>query len=131
MNTFDGDTDDRQILYEGDPLLMSPRNSGKALNPNNQVSFAKDEDFDILEATAVLDNADFGTRTSTHQTAQLARQVDGSATTYPHPDTMLSTTVTASTHPREGLDFFPLTVHVAERTYAAGNIPGSFFRREA
>src|SRR5690625_6885285 len=70
MNNLDGDTDDRQILYEGDPLLMSPRNSGKAQTPNNQVSFAKDEDFDILEATAVLDNGDFGTRTITFERSE-------------------------------------------------------------
>ena len=110
---------------------MSPRNSGKAQTPNNQVSFAKDEDFDILEATAVLDNGDFGTRTITFETGQLARQADGSVTTYFDDDTMLLTTVTASNQPREGFDFFPLTVDVEERMYAAGKIPGSFFRRQA
>ncbi|MDN5728406.1 MAG: polyribonucleotide nucleotidyltransferase [Corynebacterium casei] len=109
---------------------MSPRNSGKAQTPNNQVSFARDEDFGTLEATAVLDNGDFGTRTITFETGQLARQADGSVTTYFDDDTMLLTTVTASNQPREGFDFFPLTVDVEERMYAAGKIPGSFFRRE-
>ena len=43
---------------------------------------------------------------------------------------MLLSTTTAGKHPREGFDFFPLTVDVEERMYAAGKIPGSFFRRE-
>src|SRR5699024_12361134 len=101
MNTFKCDTEDRQILYEGDPLLMSPGNSGKALNPNNQVSFAKDEDFDIFEATAVLDNGDFGTLTITFETGQLARQADGSVTTYFNDDTHLLQTVASSTKTSE------------------------------
>ena len=51
-------------------------------------------------------------------------------TTYLDDDTMLLATTTASNQPREGFDFFPLTVDVEERMYAAGKIPGSFFRRE-
>ena len=51
-------------------------------------------------------------------------------TTYLDEDTMLLSTTTASNQPREGFDFFPLTVDVEERMYAAGKIPGSFFRRE-
>ncbi len=43
---------------------------------------------------------------------------------------MLLSATTAGKHPREGFDFFPLTVDVEERMYAAGRIPGSFFRRE-
>ncbi|MDU7599212.1 MAG: polyribonucleotide nucleotidyltransferase, partial [Corynebacterium sp.] len=58
------------------------------------------------------------------------RQADGSVTTYLDDDTMLLATTTASNQPREGFDFFPLTVDVEERMYAAGKIPGSFFRRE-
>ncbi|MFN2310346.1 MAG: polyribonucleotide nucleotidyltransferase, partial [Gammaproteobacteria bacterium] len=49
---------------------------------------------------------------------------------YLDDDTMLLSTTTASGSPREHLDFFPLTVDVEERMYAAGKIPGSFFRRE-
>ncbi len=45
-------------------------------------------------------------------------------------DTVLLATATASRSVREGTDFFPLTVDIEERTYAAGKIPGSFFRRE-
>ncbi|MFH0410773.1 polyribonucleotide nucleotidyltransferase [Corynebacterium sp. L4756] len=109
---------------------MSPRNSGKAQTPNNKVSFALEEDYGIHQAIAELDNGDFGTRTITFETGQLARQADGSVSTFFDDDTMLLTTVTASNQPREGFDFFPLTVDVEERMYAAGKIPGSFFRRE-
>lgn len=94
------------------------------------VEFFFDEDFGITEAVATIDNGDFGTRTIRFETGQLARQADGSVTTYLDEETMLLSTVTASNQPREGFDFFPLTVDVEERMYAAGKIPGSFFRRE-
>lgn len=96
----------------------------------SDVSYFEDEDFGIIEAVASIDNGDFGTRTIRFETGQLARQADGSVTTYLDEETMLLTTTTASSRPREGFDFFPLTVDVEERMYAAGRIPGSFFRRE-
>ena len=98
--------------------------------PDNSIEFHIDEEFGLTEATAILDNGDFGTRTVRFETGQLARQADGSVTTYLDDDTMLLATTTASNQPREGFDFFPLTVDVEERMYAAGKIPGSFFRRE-
>ena len=100
------------------------------MSVQNSVEFNIDEDFGITEAIATLDNGDFGTRTLRFETGQLARQADGSVTTYLDNDTMLLATTTASNQPREGFDFFPLTVDVEERMYAAGKIPGSFFRRE-
>ena len=100
------------------------------MSVQNSVEFNIDEDFGITEAIATLDNGDFGTRTLRFETGQLARQADGSVTTYLDDDTMLLATTTASNQPREGFDFFPLTVDVEERMYAAGKIPGSFFRRE-
>ena len=100
------------------------------MSVQNSVEFKIDEDFGITEAIATLDNGDFGTRTLRFETGQLARQADGSVTTYLDDDTMLLATTTASNQPREGFDFFPLTVDVEERMYAAGKIPGSFFRRE-
>ncbi|MCQ4621217.1 polyribonucleotide nucleotidyltransferase [Corynebacterium sp. CCUG 71335] len=98
--------------------------------PDNAVEVNVDEEFGITESVAVLDNGDFGERTIRFETGQLARQAGGSVTTYLDDDTMLLSTVTASNQPREGFDFFPLTVDVEERMYAAGKIPGSFFRRE-
>ncbi|OFL99828.1 polyribonucleotide nucleotidyltransferase [Corynebacterium sp. HMSC071F07] len=100
------------------------------MSAKNAVEFNIDEEFGITEAIAPLDNGDFGTRTIRFETGQLARQAGGSVTTYLDEDTMLLSTTTASNQPREGFDFFPLTVDVEERMYAAGKIPGSFFRRE-
>ncbi|AGF72717.1 polyribonucleotide nucleotidyltransferase [Corynebacterium halotolerans] len=96
----------------------------------SDVEFHVDEDFGVTEAIANIDNGDFGTRTIRFETGQLARQAGGSVTTYLDDDNMLLATTTASGSPREHLDFFPLTVDVEERMYAAGRIPGSFFRRE-
>jgi polyribonucleotide nucleotidyltransferase len=64
----------------------------------------------------------------TFEAGKLARLADGAVTTRIGETTVLSTVCT--TKPREGIDFFPLTVDVEERMYAAGKIPGSFFRRE-
>jgi polyribonucleotide nucleotidyltransferase len=85
---------------------------------------------EIHSAEAVIDNGRFGTRTIRFETGQLARQAAGSAVAYLDDETMLLSATTASKQPREHLDFFPLTVDVEERMYAAGRIPGSFFRRE-
>ncbi|CCH76439.1 polynucleotide phosphorylase (PNPase) [Nostocoides japonicum T1-X7] len=85
---------------------------------------------EITFAEAVIDNGSFGTRTVRFETGRLARQAGGAVTAYLDGDTMLLSTTTAGKHPREGFDFFPLTVDVEERMYAAGKIPGSFFRRE-
>ncbi len=79
---------------------------------------------------ATIDNDKFGTHTVRFETGRLARQAAGSVVAYLDDDTMLLSATTAGKAPREGLDFFPLTVDVEERMYAAGRIPGSFFRRE-
>jgi polyribonucleotide nucleotidyltransferase len=85
---------------------------------------------DIHSSEAVIDNGRFGTRTIRFETGQLARQAAGSAVAYLDDETMLLSATTASKQPKEHLDFFPLTIDVEERMYAAGRIPGSFFRRE-
>ena len=85
---------------------------------------------EITFAEATIDNGSFGTRTVRFETGRLARQAGGSVTAYLDDDTMLLSTTTASKHPKDHFDFFPLTVDVEERMYAAGKIPGSFFRRE-
>ncbi|GAA0457538.1 polyribonucleotide nucleotidyltransferase [Paractinoplanes deccanensis] len=79
--------------------------------------------------TAVIDNGSFGTREVTFSTGRLAKQAAGSVIVQLGDTTVLSAT-TASKAPKEHFDFFPLTVDVEERMYAAGRIPGSFFRRE-
>jgi polyribonucleotide nucleotidyltransferase len=84
----------------------------------------------VHETTAVIDNGSFGTRTIRSETGRRARQAAGSVVAYLDDETMLLSATTASKHPKEHFDFFPLTVDVEERMYAIGKIPGSFFRRE-
>ena len=88
------------------------------------------EGSEITTTEAVLDNGRFGTRTIRFETGRLALQAGGSVVAYLDDQTMLLSTTTASKQPKEHFDFFPLTVDVEERMYAAGRIPGSFFRRE-
>jgi polyribonucleotide nucleotidyltransferase len=84
----------------------------------------------VFEATAVIDNGSFGTRTIRFETGRLALQAAGAVVAYLDDENMLLSATTASKSPKEHFDFFPLTVDVEERMYAAGRIPGSFFRRE-
>jgi polyribonucleotide nucleotidyltransferase len=93
------------------------------------MSVAEIED-GVFESTAVIDNGSFGTRTVRFETGRLALQAAGSVVAYLDEETMLLSATTASKHPKEHFDFLPLTVDVEERMYAAGRIPGSFFRRE-
>ena len=69
------------------------------------------------------------TRRSRFETGKLAKQADG-AVLVRSGDTMVLATAMGRMEPREGADFFPLTVDVEERMYAAGKIPGGFFKRE-
>jgi len=94
------------------------------------------EEKDLMEgpeikfAEAVIDNGKFGKRIIRFETGRLAQQAQGAVAAYLDEETMLLSATSASKQPREGFDFFPLTVDVEERSYAAGKIPGSFFRRE-
>jgi polyribonucleotide nucleotidyltransferase len=84
----------------------------------------------VKSAEAVIDNGEFGVRRIRFETGRLARQAAGSALVVLDEETVVLSATSASKQPREGLDFFPLTVDVEERMYAIGRIPGSFFRRE-
>ncbi|MDP9408192.1 MAG: polyribonucleotide nucleotidyltransferase, partial [Actinomycetota bacterium] len=81
------------------------------------------------EVTATVETP-LGPRHLRLETGRLARQAAGSAVIYLEDDTMVLSATTVSKNPKDHLDFFPLTVDVEERMYAAGRIPGSFFRRE-
>ena len=85
---------------------------------------------EIQFAEAVIDNGRFGSRTIRFETGRIARQAAGAAVAYLDGETTLLSATTAGKHPKEQFDFFPLTIDVEERQYAAGKIPGSFFRRE-
>ncbi|MEU1544435.1 polyribonucleotide nucleotidyltransferase [Nocardia sp. NPDC005745] len=84
----------------------------------------------VYESVALIDNGSYGTRTIRFETGRLARQAAGSVAAYLDDETMLLSATTAGKQPKDQFDFFPLTVDVEERMYAAGRIPGSFFRRE-
>ena len=84
----------------------------------------------VYESTAVIDNGSFGTRTIRFETGRLAQQAAGAVVAYLDDETMLLSATTAGKTPKDHFDFFPLTIDVEERMYAAGRIPGSFFRRE-
>jgi polyribonucleotide nucleotidyltransferase len=84
----------------------------------------------VSTVETVLDNGRFGRRTIKFETGLLARQAAGAVTAQLDDDTMLLSATTASRSPKDQFDFFPLTIDVEERMYAAGRIPGSFFRRE-
>ncbi|WP_312841537.1 polyribonucleotide nucleotidyltransferase [Delftia tsuruhatensis] len=72
----------------------------------------------------------WGQHTVTMETGEIARQASG-AVLVNIDDTVVLATVVASKQAKSGQDFFPLTVDYIEKTYAAGKIPGSFFKREA
>jgi len=80
--------------------------------------------FDIKRKTI-----DWGGKTLVLETGRMARQADG-AVLATMGDTTVLAAVTFAKQPKPGQDFFPLTVHYQERTYAAGKIPGGFFKRE-
>src|SRR6195952_2415670 len=72
---------------------------------------------------------EWGGRTLTLETGKIARQADGSVLAS-YGETVVLATVVGAHNPKEGVDFFPLTVNYQERYYAAGKIPGGYFKRE-
>ncbi|WP_053916264.1 MULTISPECIES: polyribonucleotide nucleotidyltransferase [Brachybacterium] len=85
---------------------------------------------EITATTAVIDNGAYGRREVRFETGRLAQQAAGAVSVYLDDDTMVFSATAVSNKPKEHFDFFPLTIDVEERMYAAGRIPGSFFRRE-
>ena len=71
----------------------------------------------------------WGGRKLTLETGTIARQADG-AVVVTYGETVVLCTATAAKTARQGIDFFPLTVNYQEKTFAAGKIPGGFFKRE-
>src|ERR1700760_552594 len=77
----------------------------------------------------VREEMEWGGRKLTLETGKVARQADG-AVIATYGETVVLATVVGASAPREGVDFFPLTVNYQERYYAAGKIPGGYFKRE-
>jgi len=84
------------------------------------------EGSDIIAAEAIIDNGCFGKRVVRFETGRLAKQAAGSALAYLDDSTTVLSATTVGKNPKDQFDFFPLTVDVEERQYAAGRIPGSF-----
>lgn len=82
-----------------------------------------------MENSVKIVACDLGDRKITFETGLLAGQADGAVVARSGDSVVISTAV-SSKEPREGVDFFPLTVDYSEKTYAAGRIPGGFFKRE-
>ena len=85
---------------------------------------------EIKAKEVIIDNGKHGKRVIRFETGRLAQQAQGAAAVYIDEETMLFSATTASKTPKDQFDFFPLTIDVEEKMYAAGKIPGSFFRRE-
>ena len=106
------------VLHMRTPVLSAARQSG----PRNTKD--KHTMFDIKRKTI-----EWGGRTLTLETGRIARQADGAVLATYGETTVLATVVVAK-QPKAGIDFFPLTVDYQEKTFAAGKIPGGFFKRE-
>ena len=107
--------------------------TGESLHPLEQALPAEGthmSETTVHSVETIIDNGSFGQRKVRFETGLLARQAGGAVSAFLDDDTMLLSTTTASKQPKDHFDFFPLTVDVEERMYAAGRIPGSFFRRE-
>ena len=82
-----------------------------------------------LYPNVVTESVEFGGATLTLETGRMAKQAAGSVLVT-HGETVVLCTVTTTHAPRRGMSFFPLVVDVIEKTYAAGKLPGGFFKRE-
>ncbi len=90
---------------------------------------AGDDERKIAMFNVHKESFEWGGRELTLETGKIARQADGSVlATY--GETVVLATVVGAPNPKEGVDFFPLTVNYQERYYAAGKIPGGYFKRE-
>ena len=77
---------------------------------------------------AIKKSMEVGGRTLTLESGKMARQASG-AVFASYGDTQVLATAVGSVEPRDGIDFFPLTVDYEERLYAVGRIPGGFIKR--
>src|SRR5689334_23917786 len=83
----------------------------------------------MSEKKYLKESIKLGEKELTVETGRVAKQADGSVVIR-YGDTMLIVAAVSASTPREGVDFFPLTVEYRESNYAAGRIPGNYFRRE-
>src|SRR4029079_5652572 len=84
---------------------------------------------EVIVSNPIKKSIAYGSHTLTLETGEIARQANG-AVLVSLGDTVVLVTAVAAKKPKPGQDFFPLTVDYQEKTYAAGKIPGGFFKRE-
>ena len=95
------------------------------MDKNKKEKYSMDDE----DLKALKKSIEVGGRTLTLETGRMARQASG-AIFASYGDTQLLATATGTMEPREGIDFFPLTVDYEEKMYAVGKIPGGFIKRE-
>src|SRR6478752_7165139 len=107
----------------------APRDRGCLKLPPSTTSRVEDNRMSIATEHRAQVSVQVGNQEITFETGKLAKQADG-AVVVRSGDTMVLATAVGRAEAREGADFFPLTIDVEERMYAAGKIPGGFFKRE-
>src|SRR5262249_7243438 len=114
---------------EGGSLSDRARNTWPALTQTSTFKKEVEEQMSIATQGPTTLSVEIAGREITFETGKLAKQADG-AVVVREGETVVLATAQGKTEAREGADFFPLTVDVEERMYAAGKIPGGFFKRE-
>jgi polyribonucleotide nucleotidyltransferase len=109
--------------------LSEPRTGAELTQTSTLVEDEVEENMAIATGRVAQVSVEIGGREISFETGKLAKQADG-AVLVRAGETMVLATAQGRTEAREGADFFPLTVDVEERMYAAGKIPGGFFKRE-
>jgi polyribonucleotide nucleotidyltransferase len=117
----------RNRVFRSSPLGTAVTVATHSLTTRVLLQKRRQQMADAISIDAIIPGDD--DKTINFSAGKLAGQADG-AVTVQIGDTVVLVTATAAKSAREGADFFPLTVDIEERMYAAGRIPGSFFRRE-
>src|SRR5262245_29945064 len=102
---------------------------GKSLRDLNTVQVYRAKENEMSQRKYLKESIKLGDKELTVESGRVAKQADGSVVIR-YGDTMLLVAAVGAPTPREGVDFFPLTVEYRESNYAAGRIPGNYFRRE-
>src|SRR4029078_5065032 len=111
------------------PLPQRPNGDAAIISGKSESLAAKGRTQETTMFDIFVEETEWGGRVLRLETGRIARQCDGAVLASLGESTVLATVVGEKT-PKPGIDFFPLTVNYQERTYAAGKIPGGYFKRE-
>src|SRR5215207_10612495 len=106
-----------------------PNNCWRRPRPERVQVLMSEGEYKMPEKKYLKESIKLGDKELTVETGRVAKQADG-AVVIRYGDTMLLVAAVSAPNAREGVDFFPLTVEYRESNYAAGRIPGNYFRRE-